>query len=240
MAALYAAVDMNTLPFMHGRPYPKPSGQLSIADMVKVLLAHGADVEPEAEDAAPAPPQQHQHPESRRGHDAAAARRRVRRRRRDAPAADGRAPIPSAKPEERQHDADARVRLRPAWRSQRRCAQEFEKGTPEELLAAVKVCVEELELDPNAVNDQGDTALHVAHSGDIVRYLAEHGAKRRRPRTSAGRRRSPSPSSRIDRSNRQLRPDVVAVLKTLDNGATPPAEAPKPFNGPAARQSTVQ
>ena len=26
MAALYAAVDMNTLPFMHGRPYPRPSG----------------------------------------------------------------------------------------------------------------------------------------------------------------------------------------------------------------------
>ena len=44
MAALYAAVDMNTLPFMHGRPEPKPSGRLGIVDIVKVLLAHGADV----------------------------------------------------------------------------------------------------------------------------------------------------------------------------------------------------
>ena len=51
-------------------------------------------------------------------------------------------------------------------------------GTPAELLAAVKVCVEELGIDPNAVNDQGDAALHVAHSGDIARYLAEHGAAR--------------------------------------------------------------
>ena len=56
-------------------------------------------------------------------------------------------------------------------------AQEFERGTPEELLRAVKVCVEELGLDPNAANDQGDTALHVAHSADIVRYLAAHGAR---------------------------------------------------------------
>jgi hypothetical protein len=39
------AVDMHTLPFMHGRPYPKPSGAGSgVEDMVKVLLAHGADV----------------------------------------------------------------------------------------------------------------------------------------------------------------------------------------------------
>ena len=99
--------------------------------------------------------------------------------------------------------------------------------------------MEELKLDPNAANDQGDTALHVAHSGDIVRYLADHGAK-----VETKNKRGQTPLaialSRIDRSNRQLRPDVVAVLKTLDNGATPPAEAPKPFNGPAARQSAVQ
>ena len=90
-------------------------------------------------------------------------------------------------------------------------------------------------VDPNTANDQGDTALHVAHSGDIVRYLTDHGAK-----VETKNKRGQTPLaialSRIDRSNRQLRPDVVAVLKTLDNGAT----APKPFNGPAARQSTVQ
>src|SRR6185436_10832509 len=43
MAALYAAVDMHRLAIGHGRPNTKPSGQLDAADLVKVLLAHGAD-----------------------------------------------------------------------------------------------------------------------------------------------------------------------------------------------------
>jgi ankyrin repeat protein len=43
MAALYAAVDMNTLPFMHNRPPSKPTGNLSAVDLIKLLLAHGAD-----------------------------------------------------------------------------------------------------------------------------------------------------------------------------------------------------
>jgi ankyrin repeat protein len=43
MAALYAAVDMNTLPFMHNRPPPPPSGKLTATDLIKVLLAHGAN-----------------------------------------------------------------------------------------------------------------------------------------------------------------------------------------------------
>jgi len=104
-------------------------------------------------------------------------------------------------------------------------AQEYEAGTPAELLAAVKVCVEELGIDPNAVNDQGDAALHVAHSGDIARYLVEHGA-----RVDTKNKRGQTPLAiaflRKDRSNRQLRPDVVAALRELDGGATP-AEALK-------------
>ena len=96
-------------------------------------------------------------------------------------------------------------------------ALEFERGTPEELLRAVKLCVDELELDPSAANDQGDTALHVAHSADIVRYLAAHGA-----RLDAKNKRGQTPLAiallRIDRSNRQLRPETVAALKELDGG----------------------
>lgn len=43
MAALYAAVDMNTLGEVYGRP-PRPSRDKSTAlDLMKVLLAHGAD-----------------------------------------------------------------------------------------------------------------------------------------------------------------------------------------------------
>ena len=43
MAALYATVDMNTLPWMHNRPPSKPTGTLTPIDVIKLLLAHGAD-----------------------------------------------------------------------------------------------------------------------------------------------------------------------------------------------------
>jgi len=237
MAALYAAVDMSTLPFMHGRPYPKPSGKLSIADFVQVVLAHGADVN-----------QKLKSPLLRR-HNSTSTQS----------LGEGTTPLlraaasgdvammrillkAGADPKAKQKNGNTMLMLASGFgrRGDHNAdALEFEKGTPEQLLAAVKVCVEELELDPNTANDQGDTALHVAHSGDIVRYLTDHGAK-----VETKNKRGQTPLaialSRIDRSNRQLRPDVVAVLKTLDNGATPPAAAPKPFNGPAARQSTVQ
>ena len=60
----------------------------------------------------------------------------------------------------------------------------------------------------------------MAHSGDIARYLVEHGA-----RVDAKNKRGQTPLAiaflRKDRSNRQLRPDVVAALRELDGGATP-------------------
>jgi ankyrin repeat protein len=43
MAALYAAVDMHTLPWMHNRPPSPPSGRLDAVDLIKVLLARGAN-----------------------------------------------------------------------------------------------------------------------------------------------------------------------------------------------------
>jgi ankyrin repeat protein len=43
MAALYAAVDMQHLAPFINRPSPRPSGLMSAADLVKVLLEHGAD-----------------------------------------------------------------------------------------------------------------------------------------------------------------------------------------------------
>ena len=50
-AALYAAVDMNTLQFMHGRPHPGHPGRLTAADLVKVLLELRRQTEPAAQDA---------------------------------------------------------------------------------------------------------------------------------------------------------------------------------------------
>jgi len=220
MAALYAAVDMNTLPFMHGRPYPKPSGRLGVVDMVNVLLTHGADVN-----------QTLKTPLLRRHNNTSTQS-----------LGEGTTPVIRAAASGDvtlihlllQHGADPAVRqkngtsmLMLAAGFGRRGdhnadAQEYERGTPEELLRAVKVCVEELGLDPNIANDQGDTALHVAHSGDIVRYLVAHGAK-----LDAKNKRGQTPLevavARIDRSNRQLRPDAVAALKELSGGRPAPA-----------------
>src|SRR5262245_32231886 len=43
MAALYAAVDMNTLGEVYGRPGRKSTSTVSALDLMKVLIAHGAD-----------------------------------------------------------------------------------------------------------------------------------------------------------------------------------------------------
>jgi len=231
MAALYAAVDMHTLPFMHGRPYPKPSGKLGVEDMVNVLLAHGADTKQKLKSPLL---RRHNSTSTQSLGEGTTPLLRA--------AASGDVALmhvllkAGADPTAKQKNGTTMLMLASGFgrRGDHNAdALEYEKGTPAELLAAVKVCVEELHLDPNIANDQGDTALHVAHSGDIVKYLAAHGA-----RLDAKNKRDQTPLtialSRIDRSNRQLRPDVVAALKDL--GA--PGEAPKA--GAAAAASAVQ
>jgi ankyrin repeat protein len=231
MAALYATVDMHTLPFMHGRPYPKPSGRLGVEDFAKLLLGHGADVN-----------QALKSPLLRR-HNSTATQS----------LGEGTTPLmraaasgdvafmrllleKGADPKAKQKNGTTMLMLASGFgrRGDHNAdALEFEKGTPAELLQAVKVCVEELKLDPSAANDQGDTALHVAHSADIVRYLAAHGA-----RMDAKNKRGQTPLAiallRIDRSNRQLRPETVAALKELDNGATPASTAETASGSPAS------
>jgi ankyrin repeat protein len=218
MGALYAAVDMHTLQFMHGRPRSKAPDQLSSLDMVKLLLAKNPDLE-----------QKLKTPLLRR-HNSTSTQS----------LGDGTTPLmraaytgdvevmrlllaKGADKNVRQKNGTTLLMLASGFgrRGDHNAdAQEYEAGTPAELLAGVKLCVEELGLDPNAVNDQGDAALHVAHSGDIARYLVAHGA-----RVDTKNKRGQTPLAiaflRKDRSNRQLRPDVVVALRELDGGATP-------------------
>jgi len=220
MAALYATVDMHTLPFMHGRPYPKASGKMSIEDMVQVLLAHGADLNQKLKTPLL---RRHNSTSTQSLGEGTTPLLRA--------AASGDVALmrvllkAGADPNVKQKNGTTMLMLASGFgrRGDHNAdAQEYEKGTPEELLNAVKVCVEELHLDSNLANDQGDTALHVAHSGNIVRYLVAHGAN-----LDAKNKRGQTPLaialSRIDRSNRQLRPDVVTALKDL--GATAPPTA---------------
>jgi ankyrin repeat protein len=46
MTALYAAVNMNTLGDLPGRPAPRPTGTLTPVDVAQLLLARGADPNP--------------------------------------------------------------------------------------------------------------------------------------------------------------------------------------------------
>src|SRR5262249_32536385 len=55
--ALYAAVDMHTLAETPGRPNPKPSDKLDSADLVRILLEHGAN--PNVRLSGPAPQRNH-------------------------------------------------------------------------------------------------------------------------------------------------------------------------------------
>ena len=57
MAALYAAVDMHTLPWAHGRAAPKSSDQLDALEVMRTLLSNGAD--PNAKLKGPKPQRQH-------------------------------------------------------------------------------------------------------------------------------------------------------------------------------------
>ena len=77
MAALYAAVDMNSLQWMQGRPAPIFTDRLDAVDLVKKLLAEGRQPERAAEaPAAQASPRRRHDAQLRRGHDAARCARR--------------------------------------------------------------------------------------------------------------------------------------------------------------------
>ena len=78
MAALYAAVDMHRLAIGHGRPNPKPSGELDAVDVIKLLLAQGADPNAHAEGAALSASSHGRRSRARRGLDAVHARSQVR------------------------------------------------------------------------------------------------------------------------------------------------------------------
>jgi ankyrin repeat protein len=212
MTPLYAAVDMNTLQFMHGRPSVRPSGRLGAVDLAKLLLNRGAD--PNAALKSPILQRHNNAPLQTLGEGTTPLMRAAK---------SGDVELMrvlvdyGADPSLRQKNNNTLLILAAGFGrrfDQNADAQEYEHGTQDDLLQAVKLCVE-LGLDVNAANDGGETALHVAVSDAIVRYLVDNGAKLE-AKNKEGKTPLQVAVSRKDRSGRQLLPEALTALRELN------------------------
>ena len=171
MAALYAAVDMNTLGEVYGRP-PRPSrDKLNALDLMGILLRHGAN--PNAQLKSPTLQRAHTPGESTLAEGSTSLMRAAK----NGDAAAMRLLLDhGADPSIVQKNHTTALMLAAGLgRGQGVFAKDY--ATDREMLEAVKVLVAR-GVDVNAVNDNGQTAMHLAVrvSDDIVRYLAANGA----------------------------------------------------------------
>ena len=176
MAALYAAVDMHRLAIGHGRPNTKPSGQLDAVDIIKALLAHGADAN--ARLSAPLMQRHHSGGDRALGEGSTPFMRASK---------SGDVTVmrlllaAGADPKLTQPNQANALMLASGlgWRDGSPAAPSYDQGSEQDAIEAIKLCME-LGLDVNATITGGDTALHAAISGrgaeSIIRFLVEHGA----------------------------------------------------------------
>ena len=211
MAALFATVDMDRLAIGHGRPNPKPSGRLTAVDLIKVLLAHGAD--PNARLAAP-PFQRHHTAGDRALGEGSTPFMRA--------AKSGDVTVmkllltAGADPKLTQPNQANALMLAAGmgWRDGSPAAPSYDLGSEKDAIEAIRLCMES-GLDINATTNTGETALHSAISGrgsaTIVRFLVESGAN-----LSAKNKQGRTPLDVALASRRELG-DVVAFLKQRTN-----------------------
>jgi len=230
MTPLYAAVDMNTLQFMHGRPTSRPTGRLTPVDVVKLLLARGA--KPDLALKAPTLQRHNNAPNQNLGEGTTPLMRAAK---------SGDVTMMrlllggGADPKLKQKNQNTLVMLAAGFGrkfNQNADAQEYEVGTEADLLEAVKLCVE-LGLDVNAANAAGETAMHVAAGESIVRFLAAHGAKLD-VKNKQGRTPLDIAILRKDGTGRQLLPGTVVAFRELGAAATIAASSRPPIEQPAA------
>jgi uncharacterized protein len=171
MAALYAAVDMNTLGEVYGRPARPSTSTRSALDLMKVLLAHGANPNAQLRSATLA--RAHTPGEPTLGEGSTPLMRAAK----NGDAAAIRLLLANkANPAltQKNHTTALMLAAGLGW-AQGVFAKDY--ATEAELLEAVQLLVE-AGSDVNAANDSGQTAMHFAAraSDDIVKYLAAHGA----------------------------------------------------------------
>jgi len=175
MTALYAAVDMRTPVWMQGRPDVTPTGTLTVVDLIKDLLAHGARVDPRLVE-----------PLLQRNHTAG-----------DAGLGAGATPLMRAAKSGDvdvmtillDHGADPLATLRNhstilmlaaglTWRDGGGAFPTRDRGTEANAVEAIAMLMAR-GVNIDAVNDAGDTAAHGAASrgaNEVLRFLAARGA----------------------------------------------------------------
>jgi ankyrin repeat protein len=176
MAALYAAVDMHRLAIGHGRPNTKPSGQLDAVDLIKILLARGAN--PNARLAAPLLQRHHTAGDRALGDGSTPFMRAAK----SGDVAVMRLLVAAgADPLLKQPNQTNALMLAAGlgWRDGSPAAPSYDQGSEQEAIEAITFCMQ-AGIDINATTNTGETALHAAISGrgseTIVRFLVESGA----------------------------------------------------------------
>jgi len=172
MAALYAAVDMHTLPWAHGRAVPKQRDHLDSLGMVRLLLDNKAD--PNAKLKSPKPQRQHTAGDANLGTGATPLMRAAKA---------GDVAVMQLLLD---HGADPTATLKGGvtlfmiaagmgWRGGFDTLRD--PGTEATAIEAMKLCFD-LGFDINAVNDKGQTALHGAidRGPRVLEFLVHHGA----------------------------------------------------------------
>ena len=171
MTPLYAAIDMRTLPWMQGRPAPKASGRLEPLDVVRKLLARGAN--PNVPLKKPLLQRQHTVGDRLLSEGTTPFIRAARF---------GDLPVMrllldhGANPHLTQKNHTTALMMAAGFGTDH-VTDEFyqDKGTEDDAVEAVKLCLER-GLDVNGFNDNGDTALHRASGDRIIRFLISQGA----------------------------------------------------------------
>jgi ankyrin repeat protein len=176
MAALYAAVDMHRLAIGHGRPNTKPSGELDAVDVIKRLLAAGAD--PNAKLKAPLMQRHHTAGDRALGDGSTPFMRAAK----SGDVAVMRLLLAAgADPLVKQPNQTTALMLAAGlgWRDGSPAAPSYDQGSEQDAIEAITLCMQ-VGIDINAATNTGETALHAAISGrgaePIVRFLVESGA----------------------------------------------------------------
>lgn len=173
MTALYATVDMHTLAAMLSRPAPKLVDEMSAVDLVKALLAHGAN--PNLRLKKPLIGRHHNTGDAALGEGTTALMRAAKAN--DIPVMKLLLDA-GADPLITQKDHTTVLMIAAAGGAQGGAYSTALPVSEEGAIEAIQLCLDR-GVDVNAFNSVGLTAMHraAARGGDkIVKYLADHGA----------------------------------------------------------------